>query len=103
MAALPARLRALALVPRPPGWLSGPPAQGHDRGPGAKAPDRALAIPPGRGRAAGDGAEASLTKRRLQRHRWLKLTGTLFGVSQSMAAEQSTSWVQKSASMPLPR
>src|SRR4051812_19738668 len=33
----------------------------HDRGPGAKAPDRALAIPPGRRRAAGDGAEASLT------------------------------------------
>src|SRR6185312_896506 len=61
MAALPARLRALALVPRSPGRLSGPPAQGHDRGPGAKAPDRALAIPPGRGRAAGDGAEASLT------------------------------------------
>src|SRR3982751_2280801 len=68
MAALPARLRALALVPRPPGRLSGPPAQGHDRGPGAKAPDRALAIPPGRGRAARDGAEASLTERRLQRH-----------------------------------
>src|SRR3954469_10129009 len=61
MAALPARLRALALVPRSPGRLSGPPAQGHDRGPGAQAPDCALAIPPGRGRAAGDGAEASLT------------------------------------------
>src|SRR3954469_11320394 len=54
-------MRALALVPRAPGRLSGPPAQGHDRGPGAKAPDRALAIPPGRGRAARDGAEASLT------------------------------------------
>src|SRR3954463_10803970 len=68
MAALPAGLRALALVPRPPGRLSGPPAQGHDRRPGAKAPDRALAIPPGRRRAAGDGAEAGLTERRLQRH-----------------------------------
>src|SRR3954452_2707753 len=30
--------------------------------------DCALAIPPGRGRAARDGAEASLTERRLQRH-----------------------------------
>src|SRR6185295_9769657 len=52
---------ALALVPRSPGRVSGPPAQGHDRRPGAKAPGRALAIPPGRRRAAGDGAEASLT------------------------------------------
>src|SRR4051795_9831099 len=61
MVALPARMRPLALVPRSPGRLSGPPAQGHDRGPGEKAPDRALAIPPGRHRAAGDGAEAGLT------------------------------------------
>src|SRR5215217_5485776 len=68
VAALPARLRALALVPRAPGRLSGPPAQGHDRRPGAKAPDRALAIPPGRRRAARDGAEAGLTERYLERH-----------------------------------
>src|SRR5215210_3572990 len=61
MAALPAGLCALALVPRSPGRLSGPPAQGHDRRPGEKAPGRTLAIPPGRRRAAGDGAEASLT------------------------------------------
>src|SRR3954451_10980114 len=61
MAALPARLRALTLVPRSPGRLSRPPAQGPDRGPGEKAPDRALAIPPGRRRPAGDGAEAGLT------------------------------------------
>src|SRR3954453_16398931 len=54
-------MRALTLVPRPLGWLSGAPAQGHDRGPGAKAPDCALAIPPGRRRAAGGGTEASLT------------------------------------------
>src|SRR5918912_3847402 len=68
MAALPARLRALALVPRSPGRLSGPPAQGHDRGPGEKAPGRTLAIPPGRRRAAGGGGEAGLTGDR-QRHR----------------------------------
>src|SRR3954453_21745934 len=74
MAARPARLRALALVPRAPGRLSGPPAQGHDRGPGAKAPDRALAIHPGRRRAAGDGAEAGLTERCLERH-GARLTG----------------------------
>src|SRR3954468_10279251 len=61
MAALPAWLRPLALVPRPPGRLAGAPAQGHDRGPGAKAPDRALAIHSGRRRAARDGAEAGLT------------------------------------------
>src|SRR4051812_43220615 len=48
--------------------LSGAPAQGHDRGPGAKALDRTLAIPPGRRRLAGDGAEAGLTERRLQWH-----------------------------------
>src|SRR4051812_40441229 len=63
-----ARLRALTLVPRSPGRLSGPPAQGHDRRPGAKAAGRALAIPPGWYRAAGDGAEARLTERCLERH-----------------------------------
>src|SRR3954463_1238572 len=68
MAALPAWLRPLALVPRPPGRLAGAPAQGHDRGPGAKAPDRALAIHSGRRRAARNGAEAGLTERRLQWH-----------------------------------
>src|SRR5215213_9116704 len=68
MAALPARLRALALVPRSPGRLSGPPAQGYDRRTRKEAPGRALAIHPGRHRAAGDGAEAGLKERCLERH-----------------------------------
>src|SRR6185436_8576172 len=53
---------------RSPGQPAGAPAQGPDRGPGEKAPDRALAIPPGRRRPAGDGAEAGLTERCLERH-----------------------------------
>ena len=65
---LSASLCALTLVPRSPGRLAGAPAQGHDRRPGEKAPDRALALSPRRCRLAGNGAEAGLTERRRQQH-----------------------------------